>query len=147
MSNFLSLPHWSLILSTTMYGWGTRDTLGHATSFLGINVSRSFCDRFYLSLSSRFVETFTRLLSREICALMVLDNFQQGNQLRAQRGGRSGKFLIGTMEAAHREKSFLNLTRDYMRVEIRYCQHQVIPSPLGMRLYETIDWHTGMNML
>jgi hypothetical protein len=46
MSNFLSLPHWSLILSTTMYGWGTRDTLGHATSFLGINVSQSFCDRF-----------------------------------------------------------------------------------------------------
>jgi len=41
-SNFRSLPHWFLILSTAMYGWGTRDTLGHVTSFIGTTVSRSY---------------------------------------------------------------------------------------------------------
>ena len=89
-----------------MYGWGTRDTWGRATSFIGITVSRSIRDRFYLSLSSRIVETVIRLLSREMSALMVLDKFQRGSQLRDQRGGRSSKFLIGTMAAAHRVNPF-----------------------------------------
>jgi hypothetical protein len=34
-SNFRCLPHWVLILSTALYGWGTRDMLGRATSFIG----------------------------------------------------------------------------------------------------------------
>jgi len=38
-SNFRLLPHWCLILSTAMYGWGTRDTLGHVSSFIGTTVS------------------------------------------------------------------------------------------------------------
>ena len=38
-SNFCLLPHWCLILSTAMYGWGTRDTLGHVSSFIGTTVS------------------------------------------------------------------------------------------------------------
>jgi len=38
-SNFRLLPHWCLILSTAMYGWGTCDTLGHVTSFIGTAVS------------------------------------------------------------------------------------------------------------
>ena len=53
MSNLWSLPHWCLILSTTMYGWGTRDTLGHATSFMGIMVLRSYRDCFYSSLTCK----------------------------------------------------------------------------------------------
>ena len=40
--NFRSLPHWCLILSTAMYGWGTRDTLGRVTSFIGTTVSQSY---------------------------------------------------------------------------------------------------------
>ena len=41
MANFKCLPQWCLILSTAMYGWGTRHTMTHATSFLGITVSRT----------------------------------------------------------------------------------------------------------
>ncbi len=76
MSNFRYLPHWCLILSIAMYDWGTRDTLGHATSFLGTTVSRCYHDRFYTSLTLGIVDTVIQLLSIEISCLMVLDNFQ-----------------------------------------------------------------------
>jgi len=33
-------------------------------------------------LSQPLVETVIRLLSKELCCLMVMDNFQRGNQLR-----------------------------------------------------------------
>jgi hypothetical protein len=101
MVNFRCLPHWCLILSFAMYGWGTRDTLNNATSFLGTIVSRSFWDRFYTLPTVDIVETVIKLLSRELSCLMVLDNFQRGNQLHDQRGGSSNKFLIRTSEAAH----------------------------------------------
>ena len=34
-------------VSTAMYGWGTRDTMSHSTSFMGTTVSRVFRDKFY----------------------------------------------------------------------------------------------------
>ena len=110
MTNFRCLPHWCLIISTAMYGWGTRDTVSHATSFLGTTVSQSFWDRFYTLLMVDIVENVIKLLSREISCLMVLDIFQRSNQLRDQRGGSSNKFLIGTSEAAHRVIPFLNFS-------------------------------------
>ena len=66
MANFRCLPHWCLILSTAMYGWGTRDTITHATSFLGTTVSRTYRDRFYTTLTTGLVETVIRLLSKEL---------------------------------------------------------------------------------
>ncbi len=113
-SNCLSLPHWCLIVSSAMYGWGTRDTLGHATSFMGTAVSWSYRDLFYSSLTSQI--TVICLLSREICKLMVLDNFQCGNWLREQCRGRSSKVLIGTTEAAHHVSPFLNFTWDHQKL-------------------------------
>ena len=80
-SNFCSLPHWCLILSTAMYGWGTLDSLGHVTSFIGTTVSCSYRDRFFASITSKQVKTIVSLLSRQLCGLMVLDNFQWGQQL------------------------------------------------------------------
>jgi hypothetical protein len=100
-SNFRCLPDWCLILSTAMYGWGTWDTLGRAISFIETTVSCSYQDCFYTSLTSNIVNTVIQLLSRDICGLMVLDNFQHCNQLRDQCGGRSCNFFIGTTEAAH----------------------------------------------
>jgi hypothetical protein len=138
-SNFHCLPHWCLILLMAMYGWGTSNTLGHATSFLGATVSRRYRDRFYTSLTSTVVDTVIKLLSRQLCGLMVLDNFQHGNQLRDQRGGKSNKFLIGTTEAAHRVFPFLDFCWDHRKIEMTYSKEQIVPSPLGMRLYETID--------
>jgi len=84
-SNFCLLPHWCLILSTAMYGWGTRDMLGHVTSYIGTTESRSYRDRFFASLTLRLVETVIAFLSRQLCGLMVLDNFQRGQQLREQQ--------------------------------------------------------------
>ncbi len=138
-SNFFALPHWCLILSTTMYGWGTRNMVGHVRSFIKTTVSRSYRDRFYNSLTSSIVKTVIRLLSKQICGLMVLDNFQHGDQLREQCGGRSRKFIIGTTEAAHRVFPFLDSWWDHCKIEMSYSKEQVIPSPLGMRLYETLD--------
>jgi hypothetical protein len=144
MANFRCLPHWCLILSTAMYGWGTRNTIGHATSFLGTTVSRTYRDRFYTTLTTGLVDTVIRLLSKELCCLMVLDNFQRGNQLRHQRGGRSNKFLIGTTEAAHRVIPFLNLSWDCRHVHLTYDKNQIIPAPLGMRSYESILFDSGL---
>ena len=62
MSNFQCIPNRSLILSTALYRWGTRDTLGHATSFMGITVSWRYPGKFYSSLT---FEAIIRLLSRE----------------------------------------------------------------------------------
>lgn len=140
MANFRCLPHWCLILSTAMYGWGTHDTISHATSFLGTTVSRTYRDRFYTSLTTGLVDTVIRLLSKEICCLMVMDNFQRGNQLRHQRGGRSNKFLIGTTEAAHRVVPFLNFSWDCHNVDLAYNKDQIVPAPLGMRSYECISF-------
>ncbi len=55
---------------------------------------------------------------------MVLENFQWGNQLREQHGGRLSKFLIGTTEVAHRVNSFLNFTWDDEKIELTYCRDQ-----------------------
>ncbi len=138
-SNVRCLLHWCLILSTAMYSWGTRDTLGRATSFLGTMVSCSYRDCFYTSLTSNIINTAIWLLSREISGLMVLDNFQCGNQLRDQCGGRSCKFLIGTKEAAHWVFPFFNFTRDHWKTELTYSQDQIIPLSLGMQSYKPVD--------
>jgi hypothetical protein len=125
-------------VSTAMYGWVTRDTMSHATSFMGTTVSRVFHGKFYMSLMVDIIETVIKLLSREISCLMVLDNFQCSNQLRDQRGGSSNKFLIGTSEAAHRVIPFLNFSWDDRKIELSYTGDQIVPSPLGMRSYEVI---------
>ena len=143
MANFWRLPHWCLILSTTMYGWGTRDTICHATSFLGTTVSRTYRDRFYTLLTTGLVKTVIRLLSKEICCLMVMDNFQHGNQLRHQWGGRSNKFLIGTTEAAHCIIPFLNFSWDCRRVDLTYDKNQIVQAPLGMQSDESILFASG----
>jgi hypothetical protein len=46
---------------------------------------------------------------------MVIDNYQQGNQLQGQRGRKARKFLIGTAEAAHHDNPFLNFAWDLER--------------------------------
>jgi hypothetical protein len=111
-----------------MYGWGTRDTLGHARSLMGITVLRQYQDCFYSLLTCNIVKKLSQLLSKEICGLMVLDNFQQGVQLREQRGGRSSKFLIGTNEVAHYVNPFLNFTWDNEidRVDIQQVSNHTI---------------------
>lgn len=139
-SNFRSLPHWCLILSTAIYGWGTPDTLGHVTSFVGTTVSQSYRDRFFASLTSKQVKTVVSLLARQLCGLMVLDNFQWGQQLREQRGGKSSKLLIGTTEAAHRVFSYLNFEWDAHKIGMTFTKKQVIPSPHHMRTYEMINF-------
>ncbi len=92
-------------------------------------------------LSQPLVETVIRLLSKELCCLMVMDNFQRGNQLRHQRGGRSNKFLIGTTEDAHRVIPFLNFSWDCRHV---HDKNQIVPAPLGMRSYESISFESGL---
>jgi len=107
-----------------------------------MTVSRSYRDRFYTSLTTRLVETVIRLLSKELCCLMVMDNFQRGNHLRHQRGGQSDKFLIGTSEAAHRIIPFLNFSWDSRSVDLTYDKTQIVPAPVGMRSYETISFES-----
>jgi hypothetical protein len=139
MANFPCLPHWCLILLTAMYGWGTQDTMGQATLFLGTTVSWSYCDKFNVSLTSNIVETVIRLLLSKICRLMGSDNFQWCNKMQDQQGGRSNKFLIGTTDAAHCVNPFLNFMWDHLKIEVSYTQDQIIPSPLGMKSYKTIE--------
>ena len=124
-----------------MYGWGTHDTLGHVTSFIGTTVSRSYQDIFFASLTLRLVETVIALFSRQLCGLMMLDNFQRGQQLREQHGGKSRKLLIGTTGAAQGVFPFFNFEWDHaQRINMSFTKKQIIPLPLGMRLYEAIDF-------
>ncbi len=81
-----------------------------------------------------------RLLSKEICGLVVLDNYQRGTQLHEQRGGRLSEFFIRTCEAAHCVNPYLNFTWDHVRVKLAYTHDRIVPSPIGMRLYKTISF-------
>ena len=89
------------------YGWGVKDTVSRVILFLGITVNRCTRDSFFRTLTLNPVESFCSLLASRRSGLMVWDNFQRGQELRDQRGGRSSKFLIGTVEAAHRVIPFL----------------------------------------
>jgi hypothetical protein len=70
---------------------------------------------------------------------MVWDNFQRGQEPRDQRGGRSNKFLVGTIEAAHCMVLFLQFQCDNCKIMMTYNQHQRRPLPLGMWACETCD--------
>ena len=110
VANFRSLQHWTMIISTAYYRWGAKDIVSHVTKFLGITVTRSTCDKFFkqLTLNWVWVQSFRSLLASHWNGLMVWDNFQQGQELQDQRGGRSSKFLIGRVEAVHCVVPFLN---------------------------------------
>ncbi len=51
LPNFRSLKHWAMVISMAFYGWGSKDTVGHATSFLGITVTRTTQDAFFKQLT------------------------------------------------------------------------------------------------
>ena len=144
LSNFRALKHWAMVISTAYYGWGAKDTVCHIASFLGITVSRTTRDAFFKKITIDRVESFRLLLSSRRSGLMVWDNFQRGQQLREQRGGHSSKFLIGTVEAAHRVEPFLNKFGfpnqkwNDRNMFMSYNCDQSRPSPLGMRSYELI---------
>ena len=70
---------------------------------------------------------------------MVWDNFQRGQEIRDQQGRRLSKFLIGTVEAAHRVIPFQMQRWNNRNVYMTYDHLQPRPSPLGMRAYETFD--------
>ncbi len=112
--------------------------MSHVTSILGITVTRTTRDSFFKRLTSNRVESFRSLLAPSRSGLMVWDNFQRGQELREQRCGHSRKFLIGTVEAAHRVLPFMNRfgfpnqkwdDRNVMMMDDR---EQSRPSPLGM---------------
>jgi hypothetical protein len=93
---------------------------------------------FFKRLTLNRVESFRLLLASSRSGLMVWDNFQRGQELREQRGGCSSKFLIRTVEAAHRVLPFLNRFGfpnrkwDDRNMMMMYDMEQSRPSPLGM---------------
>jgi len=133
-----------MVISTAYYGWGAKDTVSHVTSFLGITVTRMTRDSFFKRPTSNRVESFHSFASCR-SGLMVWDTFQRGQELREQRGGRSSKFLIGTVKVAHRVLPFVNRFGfpnrkwDNHNMMVTYNREQSHPSPLGMRSYESID--------
>jgi len=145
LANFRTLKHWAMVISTTYYGWGAKETVSHVTSFLGITVPRTTRDSFFKTLTLNRVEWFCSLLASRQSGLMVWGNFQRGQELREQCGGHSSKFLIGTVEVVHRVVPFLNrfgLPNEKWNdhnLLMTYDRTQSRPSPLGMRSYESID--------
>jgi hypothetical protein len=147
LANFRTLKHWAMVISTAYYGWGVKETVSHVTSFLGITITRTTRDSFFKWLTSNRVESFRSLLASSRSGLMVWDNFQRGQELREQRGGRSSKFLIGMVEAAHRVLPFVNRFGfpnrkwDDRNMMMMYDREQSCPSPLGKRSHQSIDAH------
>jgi hypothetical protein len=150
IANFRTLKHWAMVLSMAYYGWGMKDTVSHGTLFLGITVNRCTRDSFFRTLTLNCVKSFRSLLASRRSGLMVWDNFQRGQELCDQHGGRSSKFLMGTVEAAHRVIPFLNrfgLPNDKWNdrnMLMSYDRAQSRPSPLGMRSYELINPNSPM---
>jgi hypothetical protein len=142
------LKHWAMVISTAYYGWGAKDTVSHLISFLGITVTRTTRDSFFKRLTSNHVESFCSLLASRCSGLMVWDNFQWGQELREQRGGRYNTFLIGTVEAAHRVLPFVNRfgfpNRKWDNCNMMMTYDREQSRPFGMRLYESIDAHSPM---
>jgi hypothetical protein len=134
-----------MVISTAYYGWGAKDTMSHVTSFLGITVTRTTRDSFFKTLTMNRVESFCSLLASRQSSLMVWDNFQWGQELCEQHGGRSSKFLIWTVEAAHRVIPFLNKFGlpnekwNNRNMLMTYDRSQSRLSPLGMQLYKLIN--------
>ncbi len=130
--------HWAMVISTAYYGWGVKDTVSQVTSFLRIKATRMTRDSFFKRLTSNCVESFCSLLASRRSGLIVWDNFQWGQELREQRGGRSSKFLIGMVEAAHHVLPFVNKFGfpnrkwDNRNMMMTYDTEQSRPSPLGM---------------
>ena len=139
LANFQVLRHWVMVIATAYYGWGTKDTVSNATSFLGIRVSRRSRDNFFKELTVNWVNVFRSLLASRRSGLMVWDNFQRGQEIQDQRGGRSSKFFIGTVEAVHCVVPFIDIQLNDHNVFMRYDHLQSRPSPLGMRRYESLD--------
>ena len=102
LANFCVLKHWAMVISTAFYSWGAKDTVAHVTKFLGITVAQNTCNPFFTELTLNHVDAFGHLLAQRSTGLIVRDNFQRGQDIQDQRDGRSSKFLIGTVEAAHR---------------------------------------------
>ena len=75
LANFRTLKHWAMVISTAYYGWGTKDTVSHLISFLGITDTRTTRDSFFKRLTSNHVESFCSLLASRCSGLMVWDNF------------------------------------------------------------------------
>ena len=112
--------------------------MSHVTLFLGITLPRTKRDSFFKTLTLNHAKLFRSLLASRQSGLMVWDNFQQGQELREQHGGRSSKFLIGTVKAAHHVIPFLNkfgLPNEKWNdrnMLMSYDRTQSHPSPLGM---------------
>ena len=86
---------------------------------------------FIVLLNLQWVANFRSL--KHYHSLMVWDNFQQGQELWEQLGGRSSKFLIRMVEVAHHVVPFLNFWWDDCNTFMQYDHHQAHPSPLGMQ--------------
>ena len=109
LANFRTLKHCAMVISTAYYGWGAKDTVSQVTSFLRIKGTRMTRDSFFKRLTSNCVESFCSLLASRHSGLIVWDDYQRGQELHEQRGGRSSKFLIGMVEAAHRVLPFVQI--------------------------------------
>jgi len=149
LANFRTLKH-AMVISMAYYGCGAKDAVTHVTLFLGITVTRTTKDSFFKTLTLNRIESFHSLLASRQSGLMGWDNFQQRQELREQRGGHLSKFLIGTVEAAHRVIPFLNrfgLPNEKWNdrnMLMTYDRSQSRPSPLGMQSYESIDPNSPM---
>jgi hypothetical protein len=117
--------------------------VGNVTSFLGITVSRRTRDDFFKELTADQVQMYQRLLTSNQTGLMAWGNFQRGQELRDQHGGRSSKFLIGMVEAAHRVIPFHHFQWDDCNIIMQYDREQSRPSPFGMRAYKSHDPSSG----
>ena len=84
---------------------------------------------------------------RECSSLIItFDNVQRGLALENQRGGQSSSFFKGTNQVAHKVIVFNDTSYNSQHVELTY-HDQVIPSPQGMPLFETVDLENSFLLL
>ena len=102
-------------------------------------VTRTTHNYFFKYITIDYVELFWPLLASCRTGLMVWDNFQRDQELSNQCGRWSSKFLILTVQAAHKMIPFVNFQWDDWDMLMQYNREQQRPSPLGMQAYEKLN--------
>ncbi len=132
MTNIQSLPNWCLIYQRPC-------TDGNKMSFMETNISWSYRDRFYSSLTSHIVETVIHLLFKRSACWWF---YKTSNVVISWESNAEGDLTNSYSEQQRLHIVWIHFWTSHgfiKTIELTYCQDQIILSPLGMQSYEMID--------
>ena len=139
VSNPRVLSYLALIQTVENYVWGVRNAANNASNFWGTSMSRTYRDSIFTKFLDGITDIRINILSKYMSLNVIYENIMREESVRDQRG-RFSRFLAGTHQAAHKGRPYLD-TRNYnITIKNSYDESHITISPMGMRVYETIDF-------